>query len=237
MNGDPVHRFDQTARRYPAVLNRALAPTGEGREYFAQQRVARLRDHLQQLGVRCPLVLDYGCGDGATVPLLESLPGVEAVTGVDPSAESLAVAREQYTGPGRRFQKPEEAESSEAPFDLVYTNGVFHHIEPVARPAAFAWIRARLKAGGWLAFWENNPWNPGTRWLMHRTPFDADAQPLSVVEARRLIRGAGFRIVRIDFYFIFPRWLRGFRWLEGRLSRWPLGGQYQILAQQPAGHD
>ncbi|RME93629.1 MAG: class I SAM-dependent methyltransferase [Verrucomicrobia bacterium] len=235
MSGQPSHPFDPIARQYEAVLDRALAPTGEGRAHFAQRRVAFLRECLERLGARCPRVLDFGCGDGATVPLLATLPGVESVTGVDPSPASLAVARERHGGPARRFLSPAEAETESAVFDLVYTNGVFHHIEPAQRPPTLAWIRERLKPGGWLAFWENNPWNPGVRWLMRRTPFDADARPLSAAESRRLIQAAGFRIERTDFWFLFPRVLRWLRWLERPLSPWPLGGQYQVLARKPSG--
>lgn len=224
--------FDRVARDYDAALNRGLALTGESRDYFARQRIQFLRDCLARHGARPRVVMDYGCGTGDTVPLLATLPGVERVVGVDVSEESLAIARERHAGEGRTFCLPSEVPSIQGrSFDLVYTNGVFHHIQPGERPAALRWIAERLGPRGWLAFWENNPWNPGTRWIMSRVPFDADAQPLSAPAAVRLLRAAGFTVLRTDFLFIFPHMLRWLRWLERPLRRLPFGGQYQVLAR------
>src|SRR6059036_11455 len=53
-----------------------------------------------------------------------------------------------------------------------------------------------------ISFWENNPWNPGTRLVMSRIPFDRDAVPLSPPEVRRLVLTAGFRLEQaIRFLF------------------------------------
>src|SRR4029434_4043103 len=76
---------------------------------------------------------------------------------------------------------------------LVYCNGVFHHIPPQAREAAVAYVARALRPGGLWAFWENNPWNPGTRYAMHRIPFDRDAIPLTPPEARRLLQAGRVR--------------------------------------------
>jgi SAM-dependent methyltransferase len=230
---DPGPLFDRFADEYDAALERGLALTGEGRDYYARERVAWLRRCLARADAAPRSVLDYGCGTGDTVPLLADLPGVERVTGVDVSAASLARARERHARPEWVFvplatSPPLPGE----PFDLIYTNGVFHHIPPAERPAAVAWLAARLRPGGWLAFWENNPWNPGTRWIMRRVPFDADAQPLSAPTARRLLRAGGFRVIRADFRFVFPRALRPLRRWEPALARLPLGGQYQVLARR-----
>ena len=91
----------------------------------------------------------------------------------------------------------------------------------------------RLRPGGLFALWENNPWNPGTRYVMSRIPFDRDAVPLAPPEARRLVRACGFEVLRTDFLFLFPRALRLMRPLEARLSRLPLGAQYQVLCRRP----
>jgi hypothetical protein len=82
-----------------------------------------------------------------------------------------------------------------------------------------------------FALWENNPWNPGTRFAMRRISFDKDAVTLSPPQARRLVQTAEFQILRTDFLFIFPRLLRWLRPLESLLSRLPFGGQYEILCR------
>ena len=86
--------------------------------------------------------------------------------------------------------------------------------------------------GGVLALWENNPWNPGTRFVMSRIPFDRDAVMLSARQAVHLVSGAGLTPMTIDHAFIFPRALNALRPLESWLAGWPLGGQYQVLARR-----
>ncbi len=80
--------------------------------------------------------------------------------------------------------------------------------------------------------WENNPWNPGTRYVMSRIPFDRDAVTLTPREARALVRANGFDIVDTTFLFIFPRALRWLRALEPPLARLPFGAQYQVLCRK-----
>ena len=65
--------------------------------------------------------------------------------------------------------------------------------------AAIDYVLRSLRPGGLFAFWENNPWNPGTRYVMSRIPFDRDAITLSPLEARQLLRVGGFEILRTDF--------------------------------------
>jgi SAM-dependent methyltransferase len=117
--------------------------------------------------------------------------------------------------------------------DLAFCNGVFHHIPLNERPAAVNFVHRSMRPGGLFALWENNPWNPGTRYVMSRVPFDRDAITLTPPEARRLVQAGGFEILRTDFLFIFPRVLRWFRGLESLVSRLPLGAQYQVLCRKP----
>jgi SAM-dependent methyltransferase len=116
--------------------------------------------------------------------------------------------------------------------DLVYCNGVFHHIPVAERKAAMRFIWRSLKPGGYFAFWENNPWNPGTRYIMNRVPFDRDAVMLSANQARELLRSAGFHVERTDYLFVFPRVLRKLRWIESHVSSLPFGAQYLVLSRK-----
>ena len=101
------------------------------------------------------------------------------------------------------------------------------------RSAAINSVYSSLRPGGLFAFWENNPWNPGTRYIMSRIPFDRDAITLSSPAALRLLREGGFEIIRTDFLFFFPKCLSWLRSFECRLKRLPLGAQYQILCRKP----
>jgi hypothetical protein len=64
---------------------------------------------------------------------------------------------------------------------------------------------------------------------MSRIPFDRDAITLSPLEARRRVREAGFKLLRTDFRFYFPRMLKWLRPLEMLGVKVPLGSQYLVL--------
>lgn len=238
--GEPS--FELSPGQYAAELARGLSVSGEGAAYFADGRVSFLADCLRGLppedaggsgSARArPRVLDFGCGDGGTAPLLQERLGAGSVLGLDTSTTLIETARHRSGSGGLRFCLVNEHVPA-ADFDLAYTNGVFHHIPPEMRAGAVDLLFRSLRPGGVLAFWENNPWNPGTRYVMSRIPFDRNAETLAASAAGRLLRRGGFEILRCDHLFLFPRALRLLRPLERRLSRLPLGGQYQVLCRKP----
>lgn len=224
--------FDVYAESYDSALNQGLAVSGEARDYFLHGRVDWLKGRLEALKLTAEKVLDYGCGTGSSVPELKTKLNAMDVVGVDLSAKEIDVAR-RTVALGRFFAMNDFVPSRDR--DLVYCNGVFHHVPPPERAAAIKYVFEALRPGGLFALWENNPWNPGTRYVMSKIPFDHDAITLSAPETRRLVQSAGFEVLSTDFLFIFPRPLRALRALEPRLARLPLGAQYVVLAQRPAG--
>jgi SAM-dependent methyltransferase len=227
---NPEAGFDAFATSYDQDLARGLALSGESKDFFAAGRLARTAERLTALGVTPVEVLDFGCGTGSATPhLAASFPGAR-LTGVDTSEASLELARGAYPRGEVRFLSPEELPTSTR-FDLVYTNGVFHHIPPAGRAEALAWIARHLAPGGVLALWENNPANPGTRLVMRRIPFDRDAVMLWPREARQRARAAGLAPLGTDFLFFFPNTLRLLRPLERHLLKLPLGAQYGLFAR------
>lgn len=228
--------FDVYAEDYDQALAQGLAVSGEDKNYFARGRIAWLSKRLQQLGIEPRSALDFGCGTGSSTPFLFELLTIDSLQGVDVSKPSLQVARDLYEphyGADRvRFTLTMEAEPS-AEIDLAFCNGVFHHIIPEERDAAGKYVFNSLRPGSLFAFWENNPWNPGTRYVMSQCPFDCNAQTITPPQARSLLKKCGFEIVRTDFLFIFPRVLAVFRFLEPSVCSLPLGTQYMILARKP----
>jgi SAM-dependent methyltransferase len=223
--------FDDYAADYDGALNQGLSLSGESKEYFAHERVRWLASRLSDLGVQPSHVLDYGCGTGGTsLELLEQL-HARTVVGVDASHESLDVARNGHVDRRLQFKMMSDVEPS-GQFEVVYCNGVFHHIEPEHRLDALGYVHRSLSKGGYFGLWENNPWNPGTRLVMRRIPFDRDAKLLSAPHARQLLTRAGFEVLGTDFLFLFPRVLSVLRPLEGRLSRFPAGAQYMVLCRK-----
>lgn len=225
--------FDDFAENYDESLRKGLAVSGESKEFFAQGRIDWLKRNLESLNFEPARAIDFGCGTGTATPYLMSIPGASSLLGLEVSPKSLDVARRLHGSEHTRFSLVDE-HSPNADADLAFCNGVFHHIPPANRAEAAEYVFRCLRPGGLFTFWENNPWNPGTRYIMSRIPFDRSAITLSPPESVALLRRAGFTIVRRDFLFFFPRVLRWLRTMEPALSKVPFGAQYHVLAQRPA---
>lgn len=223
--------FDAYAENYEEALQRGLALTGEGKDFFAEGRVSWLRRQMKSRGIKAGSCLDFGCGTGTAAAFLRDGLGIETYVGFDPSTASIERAAREVPWTGARFTDSEK-EIADDSVDLAFTNGVFHHIPPDQRAAAVTLVWRALKPGGLFAFWENNRWNPIVHFIMSRVPFDADAQMLFPFQARRLLRGAGFKILQTDSCFVFPGALGALRPIEPMLCKLPIGGQYLVLAQK-----
>jgi len=222
--------FDAYAADYDASLAEGLKLTGADKAYYARERIAWLGESAHDAGVKqIERVLDFGCGDGDSAPLLRDILGAREVVGVEVSSAMLTAARARH--PWARFELMDAMPSLGA-FDVAYCNGVFHHIPVAERAGAVRRVRDALRIGGVFGLWENHPWNPGTRFVMSRVSFDRDAIMLSPPETRRLLNANGLRTLRTDHRFIFPGGLSFLRPVERLLSRLPIGGQYQVLARR-----
>jgi len=223
--------FGKDVHQYQDGLHRGLALAGEDSDFFSRGRIAWTANCLRHIGFQPSSVLDFGCGPGLSAHHFLDVLGAQSITGVDISAPLIEAAKETNKDPRVRFVLASEFLPGEG-MDLAYVNGVFHHIPPADRPAAMAFILRSLKPGGCFAFWENNPWSLPARMVMWRIPFDRDAKMISAGEARRMLRGVGFEIVRTDYQFIFPRALGFLRPVEKCVAAVPLGAQYQVLARK-----
>ncbi|MSP39995.1 MAG: class I SAM-dependent methyltransferase [Deltaproteobacteria bacterium] len=232
MSADSNESFDRYAEEYDSALSQGLAVSGENKDYFAHRRIEWLRTHLPRDMTGLNRVMDYGCGTGSSAPLLLDILGAKALIGTDTSAKSLAIAARDHNSQNFQFLNFDEYRP-DGELDLVYSNGVFHHIPLSDRAGAVGYIYRAIRPGGLFALWENNPWNPGTRLVMSRIPFDRDAITLTARNARDLLRCGGFEILRTDFLFIFPNFLRGLRGIEPYCAGLPLGAQYQVLCRKP----
>ena len=223
--------FDSYAAGYDAALAQGLSVSGEDKDFFAQGRAIWLAQRLARLGLQVQTAVDFGCGTGSATPFLLQALGLASLIGLDPSAASIAVARRAHGSDRASFFTLQDFKAN-TPVDLVFCNGVFHHVPLAERAGAVRFVHQILRPDGLFAFWENNPWNPGTRYVMSRIPFDRDAITLSPPEAARMLQAGGFTILRRDFRFYFPRVLSWLRWLERPLVPIPLGAQYLILCRK-----
>jgi SAM-dependent methyltransferase len=230
--------FDEYAKNYDEALEQGIAVSGEDKNYFAKGRIAWLAGCLKELGESPAQVMDYGCGTGTATPFFFELIGARSVIGAEISTKAIEIATQTYASECTQFFLFDDYLPDEK-MDLVFCNGVFHHIPPAQRASAVNYIYRSIKPGGLFAFWENNPWNPGTRYVMSRIPFDRDAITLTPPEARGLLTDGGFEVLRTDFQFIFPRSLGWFRTLEPYLSRDCLSGKPRVreLSASPVQSD
>lgn len=67
---------------------------------------------------------------------------------------------------------------------------------------------------------------------MSRIQFGRDAITLTPPEARRLLLAGGFEVLRMDFLFVFPKFLGWLRKLELALAGLPLAAKCLILGRQ-----
>lgn len=226
--------------RYDGALARALSVSGESKDFFARGRIETTRALLEAagaldpvLGNPTPRVLDFGCGIGDSTPLLRDILGAREVVGVDPSEASVAHGKQLHAAEARVQLVSSSSFVADATFDVVYTNGVFHHIPLGERGAAAHVMRAALRPGGRVFLWENHAGNPGTRLVMKRCEFDDDAIPVWPHRARRLMASVGLDVECTEYRFLFPRALSFLRPLEKRLLRLPIGAQYVVVARKP----
>ena len=224
--------FDEFAVDYDAELNKGLSLTGESKHYFAEGRLRWVKDRLAQRGFAARKVLDFGCGTGRSVPWFFKVLDADSAVGVDPSEDSLKVARDEHADYNATFSTADDFREK-GTIDLAFCNGVFHHIPLADRKAALDFVFESLRPGGLFAFWENNAWNPATRYVMSKVPFDRDAILLFPHGARRMLKAGGFEIEGTDYLFVFPGALAFMRPLEKLMCKLPTGGQYLVLARKP----
>lgn len=224
----PEQLFDRAAE-YEAMLNQGIGLSGESQEFFI---AGRIQDMRSQVPAGPRRILDFGCGTGKACAYLAGVFPHSHVVGADLSDDAIRFARTTFGSDRVSFVNLAALPELEQ-FDLCYINGVFHHIHPDERQQALEGIRQLLKPGAHLALFENNPWNPGTRMVMSRIPFDRDAIPMSYLETRQRVQTAGFHVRGARFLFYLPKTLSALRFIEPWFVKVPFGAQYYILASAP----
>ena len=226
--------FDKFADDYRDCVDSIISISGEDADYFAAGRVSWLCKVLSEIDSISEIqsVMDFGCGIGLGIPHLLTLPGISSLIGIDVSKRSLKHACANYGSETVRFALSGDYEPA-GEIDLAVSCSVFHHIPLESRANAIRTVYDSLRPGGWFALWEHNPWNPVVVHNMNHSVLDQDAIRIKPHSARRLVRECGFSVVRTDYVFFFPAFLRAFRRLEPFLSSFPLGAQYLVLARKP----
>jgi SAM-dependent methyltransferase len=228
-------RFDELSPSYDDLLRDPLRDlfTGQESMFFHRRKSELIRRFFRRRRIDTSELrhLDVGCGKGELLNLLQA--DFRQSAGCDVSADMMG----QMTGMETRLQAdPLRIPFEDGAFDLVTAVCVYHHVPVAGRGALTGEIRRVLKPGGFFCMIEHNPWNPVTRLIVSRTPVDAGALLLRAAEARSLAASAGLLLLKQAYFLFFPQALyRYIGRLEGLLSTLPLGGQYALFAEKPAG--
>lgn len=219
----PENEFDQFAEKYDEILDDSM-PEGMGENpYFAEYKIKLIADLL---GGRVPTkILDFGCGAGRGLPYVARYFPDSEVSGFDVSEASLDVAR---TRAPEVTLVSDMKDLNDERFDLIVAANVFHHILPDERIAALSDCRKVLADKGKMFIFEHNPYNPATRWVFDRCPFDVDAEMLSKGSASRIAKQANFKVADSGYTLFFPAPLAFLRGFEKYLKMLPLGAQYYV---------
>jgi SAM-dependent methyltransferase len=227
-----VAEFDKFAEEYRSAHADNIRISGEAPDYFARYKIEELRRRWDGMNRPEPAaVLDFGTGIGNSLPYLKAaFPGA-ALTGLDVSEKSLAVAEQRFPGVAALVRYDGGAPPlPEGGFDLIFSACVFHHIEPAEHVGLMKQLKRLLKPGGLMAIFEHNPVNPVTRYIVATCPFDENAVLIPAGELARRQRQAGFSKVEAAYTGFFPGALASFRPLERYMTFLPLGAQYYTLA-------
>ena len=227
----PEAEFDRFASSYRAQHAASIRLSGESPEYFAKYKIDDVAAAMALVAARPTRILDFGGGIGNSVPYMRAAFADAELVVLDPSSESLDMARQRFPGSAvfREFDG-ETIPYDDNHFDLIFTACVFHHIDAAMHDALLKEIFRVLRPNGSFFVFEHNPRNPLTRRAVRSCPFDKNAVLIEAGTMCGRVVGAGFPRPEIVYRIFFPRFLCRLRLFERFLSNVPLGGQYYVHA-------
>jgi len=214
--------FDHYAQDYKRSVQDAFALPGLESDFFAATKafeLARLRPRGQPARA-----LDIGCGTGALHPFVAPL--FAHLTGVDVSAQSIAMARASNPNHSYLIYDGLRLPFADGSFDLAFAAVVLHHVPPNQWSAFVAEMARVVTPGGLVAIIEHNPLNPLTRRTVRRCVFDENVVLLSSGKSVALLQDAGLTLPRVRFFPFLPLNGKLARVIDNRLAWLPLGAQY-----------
>jgi ubiquinone/menaquinone biosynthesis C-methylase UbiE len=198
--------------------------------FFFERKLQVIRGFYKGFGVDTRKLdwLDAGCGQGDLLRLAGS--DFKSAAGCDPSEGMLQSCSDLHV---RQQPSMVSLPFDNQSFDFITVVCVYHHVPIDQRPAFTREAFRLLKPGGVFCVIEHNPHNPVTRLIVSRTPVDADAQLLSAKQTRRLLSSAGARLLKTQYFLLFPERIHKYAApVEEWLAAVPLGGQYSVFAQR-----
>jgi SAM-dependent methyltransferase len=235
---DPAE-FDRHAATYDGGIDNSVKRMMGDADSFLAVKARWLMRHEPRLRHGGLGLLDYGCGAGDLMRVLARMGARAAFTGCDVSAGMLAEAARRWPAafgpvPALEAQDGPRTPFADRQFDVAMISAVLHHVLPAERPAVYAELCRVLKPGGRLYVFEHNPRNPLVRYVIGRTPIDANAILLDAREVRQGLQGAGRFELETDYLMFMPPGLAFLEPVDRALAWLPLGAQYAVAARKPS---
>jgi 2-polyprenyl-3-methyl-5-hydroxy-6-metoxy-1,4-benzoquinol methylase len=230
--------FDGYAERYDGGLDNPVKRLmGESADQFIAVKARWLLRQEPALKTGGLAVLDYGCGAGDFMRVLAGLGARASFTGCDVSTGMLQQAAGRWPstlGPLPTLAPQAEAKTSFADnqFDVVLISAVLHHVPLEQRAAVYRELDRVTKPGGCIHVFEHNPRNPLVRYVIARTPIDANAILLDAREVDAALRTTRRYDLAIDYLMFMPPTLTFLRAVDRALAWLPLGAQYVVSARK-----
>lgn len=228
--------FDKFADEYHAMHAASISASGEGPEYFAEYKIAdisrecELNDVAQKGAIK---ILDFGAGNGSSVPYVRKYFPVAELYCLDVSKRSLELAEGRFPSQahfthfdGTHIPFPDEH------IDIAFAACVFHHIDESEHIPLLRELHRVIKPGGSLFVFEHNPYNPLTVRVVNSCQFDENACLIKAGDMKKRVIAAGFVDSKIRYRVFFPHAFRVLRHLERAMIKLPLGGQYYSLSRK-----
>ncbi len=225
--------FDAYRSSYAETVNDSISFSGLNIDYFAKAKAEHLLGLIaEKVGdPRSASVLDVGCGVGTYHPLLRGR--VASISGADPSVECVAEARANNPDVDYRDFSGGRLPFESGSVDVSFAICVLHHVPPPQWPEFTREMARVTRPGGIVAIFEHNPYNPLTRRVVSRCPFDADAVLLTKRTTESHLKSAGLTNVDGKYILTIPAIDGFFRKIDDMLSIFPFGAQYYSYGVVP----
>jgi SAM-dependent methyltransferase len=228
--------FDQHAAAYDGGLdNPVKRMMGDSADQFIAVKARWLLRREKGLFDGKLKLLDYGCGAGDLMRVLTDLGARADFTGCDVSQGMLAEVVKRWPArhgvpPFLSVQYGPRTPFADGQFDVATISAVLHHIPVTERPVVYAELARVLKPGGRLYVFEHNPRNPLVRYVIARTPIDANAILLDAREVRAGLQSSARYDLDTDYLMFMPPGIAFLRGVDRALAWLPLGAQYVVTA-------
>jgi len=229
--------FDSYAQGYAAGMdNPAKRLLGDSADDFIAIKLRWLLRTFPSLRSAGPSfrVLDYGCGTGTLLRLMQEAGLQVGLAGCDISGQMLEEGARCWPAnlakPDLLPQDGAAVPFGDGKFDLVIISAVLHHVPVADRAEVFTALHRCLRPHGQVVVFEHNPLNPVTRYVVAHTPIDQNAILLRARETQERLEWAQFENVRTKYLMFFPPRLKSLAACEAALGWLPFGAQYATTA-------